>query len=80
MNGFRKRAARELTHLILSALFLVLPMQAPALSQPTEEIPEMEMLEFLGAFEDADTGWVDPFALGDEGVGNATRKEVDHER
>jgi hypothetical protein len=40
----------------------------------------MEMLEFLGAFEDADAGWVDPFALGDDDTGNATREEAGHER
>lgn len=80
MNGFRKRAARGLTRLALSALFLLLPMLAPARSQPAEELPEMEMLEFLGAFEDADAGWVDPFALGDDDAGNATREEAGHER
>lgn len=25
--------------------------------------PSLELLEFLGTFEDDDTGWVDPFEL-----------------
>jgi hypothetical protein len=30
----------------------------------------MELLEFLGTFEDRDTGWIDPFEIppGDEGT------------
>lgn len=66
-------------HLALSALFLLLPRQVQAQPQATEELPEMEMLEFLGAFEDADAGWVDPFTLGDDGAGNSTRVETGHE-
>lgn len=34
----------------------------------------MEMLEFLGSFEDKDTGWVDPFELEAMGADNATRE------
>lgn len=29
-------------------------------------MPEAELLEFLGSFGDKDSGWVDPFTLGDE--------------
>jgi hypothetical protein len=43
---------------------------------PRERLePEMEMLEFLGSFEDRDTGWVDPFELEAMGADNATREE-----
>lgn len=46
----------------------------------TDELPEMEMLEFLGTFEDADAGWVDPFILDGDEAGNATREEAGHVR
>lgn len=37
---------------------------------PEEELPDMELLEFLGSFEDGDVGWIDPFEI-PEGNGGA---------
>lgn len=80
MSGFQKRVSRGLTHLAMSVLFLVLPVQGAAQMPAVDDLPEMEMLDFLGAFEDVDTGWVDPFILGGEDAGNATREEAGHVR
>jgi len=47
-------------------MFLALPPAAWAKDRTPEaanEEPGMEMLEFLGSFEDKDTGWMDPFEL-----------------
>jgi hypothetical protein len=30
---------------------------------PKENVPDMELLEFLGSFEDGDAGWIDPFDI-----------------
>ncbi len=45
-------------------LLLWLPVQILAQNQAMEEeSPSMEMLDFLGTFEDEDTGWVDPLEM-----------------
>jgi hypothetical protein len=53
-------------------LGLLLHGQASAAAQavPPENLPDLELLEFLGTFEDRDTGWLDPFEipLGDDGA------------
>lgn len=43
---------------------------AAAQAVSAENLPDMELLEFLGTFEDRDTGWLNPFEipLGDEGA------------
>jgi len=47
----------------------------------TDELPSMEMLEFLATFEDDDTGWVDPMELveTDDASTDATTKEESHD-
>ena len=51
-------------------LMLTLYGQTAAATQdlPPQNLPDMELLEFLGTFEDRDTGWLDPFEIspGDE--------------
>jgi hypothetical protein len=46
--------------------------QAP---KTVDEPPEMEMLEFLGSFEDKDTGWIDPFELESQDKGKEMSEE-----
>jgi hypothetical protein len=38
------------------------------------------MLEFLGSFEDKDTGWVDPFELETMERDDATQEEISNEK
>jgi hypothetical protein len=47
------------------AAFLTLSAPNPTCGQTpiADEEPGVEMLEFLGSFEDKDTGWMDPFEL-----------------
>ena len=65
-SGFRRLKGMST---VCPALLMVLLILAPvdgAWNQTPEaegEKPEMEMLEFLGSFEDKDTGWMDPFEL-----------------
>ncbi len=40
-------------------LLLSLPVQACAEDETGDGLPSLELLEFLGEFEDEDTGWVD---------------------
>lgn len=59
--------ARRLLPVVL-AVFLVLftTEQGRCQSQGQKvEAPDAELLEFLGAFEDTESGWVDPFELED---------------
>lgn len=44
---------------------------------PQENLPDLELLEFLGTFEDRETGWLDPFIipLGDEETKNEKPEE-----
>lgn len=44
----------------------------------TDEPPEMEMLEFLGSFEDTDTGRIDPFELESLAKGKEMAEEERH--
>lgn len=65
-NGFRPLMSRAVTSPVLVALFLNFAPETWAKGRTAEtadETPEMEMLEFLGSFEDKDTGWMDPFEL-----------------
>lgn len=45
-----------------------------------DEKPEMEMLEFLGSFEDKDTGWMDPFELEAMAKAKEPSKEERHDK
>jgi len=65
-NGFRRLRRLKTVCPVLLTVFLVLVPAAWAKGrtpETTDEVPEMEMLEFLGSFEDKDTGWMDPFEL-----------------
>ena len=61
----------------LFCLSMLTPSLLPAQEeQDSQDPPSLELLEFLGAFEDEDTGWLDPFTL--PGV-NETHQETDEE-
>lgn len=62
---------------LLLCLLLHGPARAATQTSPPENQPDLELLEFLGAFEDRDTGWIDPFemSLGDEGTNDDERLE-----
>ena len=54
-------------------------------AQEIDEIslPSLELIEFLGAFEDDDAGWIDPLellAMEDEELENLQDEEVNNEK
>lgn len=73
MSGWQRKVS------LLCLIPACLTWPAWALAQPPHENlePEMELLEFLGSFEDADAGWVDPFDLASLGADNATGRNGD---
>lgn len=80
-SGFRLLRRRTICpELMLIALVLVLPDWASCQPETAGETVEAEMLEFLGSFEDKDTGWVDPFELEAMEKENATREENSDEK
>lgn len=58
-----KRKYRNLVVMFIPAMFFLLPSLSMAQEQKRKELPDRELIEFLGEFEDEDVGWVDPFAL-----------------
>ena len=67
-NGSRSSTGRfrRLPMLLLLAMSVLPLLTSRASGQsanPPEEAPDPAFLEFLGSFEDKDTGWVDPFQL-----------------
>jgi len=75
MNGLRQKTGRLCPTVVLVCLCLTVPGRTYA-QPPLESLePEMELLEFLGSFEDKDAGWIDPFELEAMGTDNATREE-----
>jgi len=64
MNGWLKflRLKRSCPSLLLLSL-LLWPNTSLALENEGQQQPSAELLDFLGSFDDADTGWVDPFEL-----------------
>ena len=65
MNGCLKCWKKIRILLIGGVTFLL--MMHPILLSAQEisdiELPSSELIEFLGAFEDDDAGWIDPFEL-----------------
>lgn len=81
-SGFRPlgRMRKICPGLMMIALLLVLPDRASCQPETAGETVEVEMLEFLGSFEDQDTGWVDPFELEAMEKDNATPEENSDEK
>ena len=64
--------------LALSLLLLSRPIFAE--ESRGDELPSAELLEFLAAFDDPDTGWVDPgelLAMDERALADAGGKEAD---
>ena len=65
MNGVQRLWRLKRICLISAQLCLLILGPSILLAQEKEEavLPSLEMLEFLGLFEDDDMGWIDPFEL-----------------
>lgn len=65
MNGCLRSWRLKKYHLISGGLLLslLLPIALPAQQNGEEELPSLEMLEFLGTFEDEESGWINPLEL-----------------
>ena len=67
ISGCRSRyQVRNLLTLSLGLMTLAIsnPPQSHAQETPQDmNSPELELIEFVGLFEDDDMGWVDPFTL-----------------
>ena len=48
---------------VVICLLSLLPILSLAQESKEETLPSVELLEFLGTFEDEDEGWVDPLEL-----------------
>ena len=68
----------------LPVLFLLAgPGNLPAQESQEDNMPSLEMIVFLGSFEDRDVGWVDPFELldmDDEQLESLRKKEEADEK
>ena len=65
MNGCPKswRLRKSCLGMFLLSLFLLPPVIASAEETAAPDQPSLEMLDFLGLFNDEESGWVDPFEL-----------------
>ena len=65
-SGWRNTRAMRVRYVLVS---LALATVAPAAASE-EQAPTMELLEFVGSFEQADGGWFDPLLLDDDSSGS----------
>ena len=65
MNGYQKLWKMNRSYLVSIPLCLLALMPTTVSAQKIDEmsLPSLELIEFLGAFEDDDAGWIDPFEL-----------------
>jgi len=65
--------------MIWLSLLVFLPAVLPAQQDDEQNLPEPELIEFLGTFTDQDSGWVDPQDLltMDDKVLQAAEKQED---
>lgn len=65
MNGCLKCWKKNRIFLIGAVTFLLMLWPILLTAQETSDtgLPSSELIEFLGAFEDDDAGWIDPIEL-----------------
>ena len=63
MNGCPKFWKLKVSCLALLLSLIQMPTVSLAQETSAQELPSPEMLDFLGLFNDEETGWVDPFEL-----------------
>jgi len=69
--------------MIWLSLLVFLPAVLPAQQDDEQNLPEPELIEFLGTFTDQDSGWVDPqdlLTMDDKALQAAEKQEDGDEK